>query len=155
MIYCPECGFHQSAANRFCVRCGARLEVEGHTSEATGPFAITDDQAEAGALAHVQPEGPALAVRAGGDGGPAGALFALGGPRVTVGRSPDSDIFLDDVTVSRNHAEIVAQGGGYALRDLGSLNGSYVNRRRIEGEARLADGDELQIGKFRLVFIAG
>lgn len=153
MIYCPECGFHQSAANRFCVRCGVALQGEGHTSsEATGPFAIVeDDHDEPGG--HGSIEGPSLAVRAGGDGGPPGAVFALEGPRITIGRNPDSDIFLDDVTVSRNHAEIAKVEGGYDLRDLGSLNGTYVNRRRIEGHARVSDGDELQIGKFRLIFI--
>ena len=154
MIYCPECGFHQSAANRYCMRCGVALHVEGHSTEATGPFAIADEEHDDHA-AHAGVEGPSLAVRAGGDGGPAGAIFGLEGPRITVGRNPDSDIFLDDVTVSRHHAELARVEGGYDLHDLGSLNGTYVNRRRIEGHARLSDGDELQIGKFRLIFIDG
>ncbi len=72
----------------------------------------------------------------------------------TAGRHPDSDIFLDDVTVSRRHAEIVVVGDGFLVRDVGSLNGTYVNRERID-EAPLANGDELQIGKFKLVFLQG
>lgn len=154
MIYCPECGFHQSAANRFCVRCGAALQVDvASSTESTGPFALTEDEIEEARAPQPAIEGPSLAVRAGGDGSPAGAVFPLGSARVTIGRNPDSDIFLDDVTVSRNHAEVLSGEGGFELRDLGSLNGTYVNRRRIEGRARLHEGDELQIGKFRLVFI--
>ena len=74
---------------------------------------------------------------------------------MTIGRSPSSDIFLDDVTVSRDHALILRQGEGLRLRDLGSLNGTYVNRRRIESEEPLEDGDEVQVGKFRLAYLAG
>ena len=80
-----------------------------------------------------------------------GARFLLDDAEVTTGRHPDSDIFLDDVTVSRKHAAFVAQGGGYVVRDAGSLNGTYVNRERID-EAPLHQGDEVQIGKFRLVY---
>ena len=97
--------------------------------------------------------GPALAVRSGG--GLSGQLFPLDTARLTVGRSPSSDIFLDDVTVSRNHAVLSRESDGALLEDLGSLNGTYVNRRRIEAPERLEDGDEVQIGKFRLAFIAG
>jgi pSer/pThr/pTyr-binding forkhead associated (FHA) protein len=92
-------------------------------------------------------------VRSGG--GLSGQLFPLDIDRLTVGRSPSSDIFLDDVTVSRNHAVLSRGSDGVVLEDLGSLNGTYVNRRRIEARERLEDGDELQIGKFRLAFIAG
>jgi pSer/pThr/pTyr-binding forkhead associated (FHA) protein len=83
----------------------------------------------------------------------AGARFLLDADRTTAGRRPDSDIFLDDVTVSRKHAEFVRRGEGFAVRDVGSLNGSYVNRDRIE-EVVLRDGDEVQIGKYRLSFMA-
>ena len=83
----------------------------------------------------------------------AGARFLLDDDQVTTGRHPDSDIFLDDVTVSRKHAAFVRQGDGYLVRDAGSLNGTYVNRERID-EAVLATGDEVQIGKFRLVYYA-
>jgi len=84
----------------------------------------------------------------------AGSKFVLEGDVTRVGRHPDSEIFLDDITVSRRHAEFVRQGSGYVVRDVGSLNGTYLNRERID-EAQLANGDELQIGKFRLVFFLG
>jgi pSer/pThr/pTyr-binding forkhead associated (FHA) protein len=152
-MYCPECGFHQSEAHKYCGRCGALLIAENQgTGEITGPFGISDEQAETGAWRGPAIEGPTLAVRA---GGPPGAVFAIDHETVTIGREPSADVFLDDVTVSRNHAVITAGPGGIALRDLGSLNGTYVNRRRIEGEERLEDGDELQIGKFRLTFLLG
>ncbi len=150
-MYCPECGFHQSEAHNFCERCGALLHVEGGTVESTGPFAIGDGEHALSGQGHVI-EGPALAVRAGG--GLSGEIFRLSGERVTVGRDAASDIFLDDVTVSRNHAVITLTVGAVSLQDLASLNGTYVNRRRIDEPESLADGDELQIGKFRLAFIA-
>jgi pSer/pThr/pTyr-binding forkhead associated (FHA) protein len=84
----------------------------------------------------------------------AGSKFVLDSDVTRAGRHPDSDIFLDDITVSRRHAEIVRDGGGYRVRDVGSLNGTYVNRERID-EAPIANGDELQVGKFKLVFFAG
>ena len=84
----------------------------------------------------------------------AGARFLLDHDVTTSGRHPDSDIFLDDVTVSRKHAEFVRRGDQFVVRDIGSLNGTYVQRDRID-EVVLKDGDEVQIGKFRLVFIAG
>lgn len=85
----------------------------------------------------------------------AGARFLLDTDEVTVGRHPDSDIFLDDITVSRRHAIFSRKGSGYDVRDLGSLNGTYVNRDRIEREIDLSGGDEVQIGKFRLIYFAG
>jgi pSer/pThr/pTyr-binding forkhead associated (FHA) protein len=83
----------------------------------------------------------------------AGTRFVLAGDVTRAGRHPESDIFLDDITVSRRHAEFVGQNGVYSIRDVGSLNGTYVNRERIE-EAVLATGDEVQIGKFKLVYLA-
>jgi pSer/pThr/pTyr-binding forkhead associated (FHA) protein len=94
--------------------------------------------------------GPTLVIRSGG--GRAGEAFPLEKDRMTVGRRPDSDIFLDDVTVSRDHALLVRRGHDYYLDDLGSLNGTYVNRSRIESH-RLDHGDELQIGKYKLAFL--
>jgi len=94
--------------------------------------------------------GATLVIRAGG--GRAGESFALTEARLTVGRRPDSDVFLDDVTVSRDHAVVVRRGDDYYLDDCGSLNGTYVNRKRIESQ-RLSDGDELQIGKYKLAFL--
>ncbi len=84
----------------------------------------------------------------------AGSRFALESNVTRAGRHPESDIFLDDITVSRRHAEFVSQGDGFVVRDVGSLNGTYLNRERIE-QAELSSGDEVQIGKFKLVFIAG
>ncbi|MFI5098966.1 MAG: FHA domain-containing protein [Actinomycetes bacterium] len=106
------------------------------------------DQAAVEAL----PEGSALLVVRRGPN--AGSRFVLDVDMVTAGRHPDSDIFLDDVTVSRRHAQFVRLGSGYAVKDVGSLNGTYVNRHRID-EAQLAGGDEVQIGKYRLVYLVG
>jgi pSer/pThr/pTyr-binding forkhead associated (FHA) protein len=106
------------------------------------------DQAAVGAL----PEGSALLVVRRGPN--AGSRFVLDVDLVTAGRHPDSDIFLDDVTVSRRHAQFVRLGSGYAVKDVGSLNGTYVNRHRID-EAQLTGGDEVQIGKYRLVYLVG
>jgi pSer/pThr/pTyr-binding forkhead associated (FHA) protein len=102
-------------------------------------------------LEDVVSRGAALVIRAGG--GRSGESFPLEGERLTVGRRPDSDIFLDDVTVSRDHALVVRRGSDYYLDDCGSLNGTYVNRRRIESH-HLTDGDELQVGKYKLAFFS-
>jgi pSer/pThr/pTyr-binding forkhead associated (FHA) protein len=83
-----------------------------------------------------------------------GSRYALDEPTVTAGRHPDSTIFLDDITVSRRHAEVRRVGDHYEVADVGSLNGTYLNRERVE-TARLNDGDELQIGTFKLLFLAG
>jgi pSer/pThr/pTyr-binding forkhead associated (FHA) protein len=91
-------------------------------------------------------------VRSGG--GRAGEHFIPQGDRTTIGRSPDNDIFLDDVTVSRKHAVLSQNGNELLIEDLGSLNGTFVNRRRIESPTRLESGDEVQIGKYRLSFIS-
>ena len=96
-------------------------------------------------------QGPALVVRSGG--GRAGETFRPQGERTTIGRSPDCGIFLDDVTVSRRHAVLVERDGSFYIEDEGSLNGTFLNRRRIES-AELSDGDELQIGKYRLTFLS-
>jgi pSer/pThr/pTyr-binding forkhead associated (FHA) protein len=118
----------------------------------------TSDQAEvvdAAADAHAGaveslPAGSALLVVKRGPN--AGSRFLLDQDVTTAGRHPDSDIFLDDVTVSRDHALLIRRADGYHLDDCGSLNGTYVNRRRVES-VKLADGDELQIGKYRLTYI--
>jgi ribosomal protein L40E len=148
-IYCPECGFQNPEAANYCARCGAHL-VRAEESETTMTF--TPEEAEEEGLG--LPEGiggPALVVRSGG--GRAGETFPLAGERVTVGRSPDCEIFLDDVTVSRKHAALTKNGDSFSIRDEGSLNGTFVNRKRVEG-AELEDGDEIQIGKYRLTFLS-
>jgi len=149
-VRCPECDQPQSPSHRFCSNCGAPLPTEGATLESTGPFAVLDGT-NLGIADTSEFDGPVLAVRA---GGPTGVVFAI--PRtgiVSIGRSPDADIFLDDVTVSRQHSQIEHRMEGLVLRDLGSLNGTYVNRRRIHDEERLENGDEVQVGKFRLVLL--
>jgi pSer/pThr/pTyr-binding forkhead associated (FHA) protein len=99
------------------------------------------------------PQGSAmLLVQRGPD---AGARFLLDTDVVTVGRHPDSDIFLDDISVSRRHATFTRTSAGYVISDLGSLNGSYVNRDRIDSDVALSGGDEVQIGKYRLIFFSG
>jgi pSer/pThr/pTyr-binding forkhead associated (FHA) protein len=103
-------------------------------------------------IEEVTAEGGALVIRSGG--GRSGESFAIEGDRMTIGRSPDASVFLDDVTVSRNHALLVRRRDGLYIDDLGSLNGTYVNRRRIESH-RLQNGDELQVGKYKLTYLEG
>ena len=148
-VYCSECGFQNPEAANYCARCGALLEPED-VEETT--LAITPDELLKDSLVGVEGlEGPALVVRSGG--GRQGEHFVPRGERTTIGRSPACDIFLDDVTVSRNHAVLVAEGDRFVIEDQGSLNGTYVNRRRVES-SELEDGDELQIGKYRLTFLS-
>jgi len=149
-VYCPECGFQNPQAANYCARCGALL-VKQELSESTIAF-VPDEAAEEGGheLERLGVDGPALVVRSGG--GRAGETFVLERERTTIGRSPDCDIFLDDVTVSRKHAVIEKSEGVHVLADLESLNGTFLNRSRIE-RALLSDGDELQIGKYKLSFL--
>jgi hypothetical protein len=147
-VYCSECGFQNPETANYCSRCGALLEKSEAGSE-TQTF--TPD--EVGELANESVEGlegPALVVRSGG--GRAGETFRPTGERTRIGRSPDCEIFLDDVTVSRNHAVLVERDGTFLIEDQGSLNGTFVNRRRIDNQ-ELENGDELQIGKYRLTFV--
>jgi hypothetical protein len=150
-VYCPECGFQNPEAANYCARCGALLRAEVGAGETTMslPFDDEDDRADDDALDDTI-HGPALVVRSGG--GRVGESFAPAGARTMIGRSPDCDIFLDDVTVSRRHAELLDENGRFVIRDLGSLNGTFVNRRRIESTA-LENDDEVQIGKYRLTFL--
>ena len=150
-VYCPECGFQNPEAANYCSRCGALLVKDEPGSETT--MSYTPEDAEDGAaltLEELGTEGPALVVRSGG--GRAGEHFVPQGERTTIGRSPDCDIFLDDVTVSRKHAMLVRRDDAYYIEDQGSLNGTFLNRRRIES-GRLENGDELQIGKYKLTFL--
>ncbi len=149
-VYCPECGFQNPEAANYCARCGALLTKQ-ESGEATMTF-VPEEGAEEGAqeLERLGIEGPALVVRSGG--GRAGETFSLDRERTTVGRSPECDIFLDDVTVSRRHAVVAKRDGEFVIQDLESLNGTFLNRKRIE-ETALSDGDELQIGKYKLTFL--
>jgi hypothetical protein len=153
-LHCSECGFVNDEGANYCQRCGALLpRGEGEGGESvTATYRIDDG----GDLVQVEPgeiaaHGPALVIRAGG--GRAGESFAVEGERMTIGRRPDCDVFLDDVTVSRDHALLVERGDSWYLDDCGSLNGTYVNRSRIESQ-RLQEGDEVQIGKYKLTYHA-
>jgi FHA domain/zinc-ribbon domain len=149
-VYCPECGFQNPEAANYCAKCGALL-VRDSGAETTMAYTLDereDDAAEI--LEDLGVKGPALVVRSGG--GRAGETFHPEGERTTIGRSPDCEIFLDDVTVSRKHAVLSQRDGKFVIEDLGSLNGTFLNRHRIES-AELNDGDELQIGKYRLLFL--
>ena len=150
-IYCPECGFQNPEASNYCAKCGALLRTEEESSDTTLSFAPEDIE-EGDSVSLEGFESPALVVRAGG--GRVGEHFRPAGERTTIGRSPDCDIFLDDVTVSRRHAVLMERDGHFVVEDLGSLNGTFVNRRRIETAEPLDDGDELQIGKYRLIFLS-
>ena len=148
-MFCPNCGFKNSEGVNYCARCGTRLltEEEGQT---TASYSLGDEEHEAQSLTELVLERPTLVIRSGG--GRAGETYALVKERTTIGRHPDSDIFLDDVTVSRNHAVVTLTDGEYVLTDEGSLNGTYVNRRRTDRHS-LLDGDDVQIGKYKFTFI--
>jgi hypothetical protein len=162
-VYCTGCGEENPEGARFCSRCGTPLvQRPGERSaEVTSTISLggSDLEGDAGdeyaadnaAIAALPPGTALLAVRRGPN---AGSRFLLDSDLTLVGRHPDSDIFLDDVTVSRRHAEFYREGGTFTVRDVGSHNGTYVNRERIE-EVDLVGGDEVQVGKFRLVFLVG
>ena len=169
MPYCTNCGKQNPDDARFCSQCGTRLltpesEAAAPAEPATETTATitfgAPDKAEAderglnhadSAAVDALPPGHALLVVQRGPS--TGSRFLLDTDLVTAGRHPESEIFLDDVTVSRRHAEFRRSGGGYSVSDVGSLNGTYVNRDRID-EVILQDGDEVQIGKYRLVYFA-
>jgi pSer/pThr/pTyr-binding forkhead associated (FHA) protein len=153
-VFCNNCGHRNPASANFCSSCGAVLGPP--TSDTTVTLHPVDAQGEAGddELTVTLPDRPSgaglLVVKRGPN---AGTRYLLDAVVTRAGRHPESDIFLDDITVSRRHAEFVGQNGVYSIRDVGSLNGTYVNRERIE-EAVLSTGDEVQIGKFKLVYLA-
>ncbi len=150
-MHCPECGFVNSEGANYCQKCGAFLsDVQQESDDTTAAWQLDDT----GDIQPVDPEVAAeegtLVIRSGG--GRSGETFTLAGDQIRIGRSPDAEVFLDDVTVSRNHALLVRRRDGLYIDDLGSLNGTYVNRRRIESH-KLVDGDELRIGKYKLTFL--
>jgi hypothetical protein len=149
-VHCPECGFVNAEGANYCQKCGAFLG-EGGKGDTTEVYQV-DEAGEIRPvdLDEVTGEGATLVIRSGG--GRSGEAFNVGGERMTIGRSPEAEIFLDDVTVSRNHALLVRRRDGLYIDDLGSLNGTYVNRRRIESH-RLQNGDELQVGKYKLTYL--
>ena len=150
-MFCPECGIRNSEGASFCVRCGASLIADQPESATTLSFVPGDEAAEAAPFAAAGADDSCLVIRSGG--GRAGETYVLRGERVAIGRHPDAAIFLDDVTVSRNHAVVVREGDSWVIVDEGSLNGTFVNRRRGDRTV-LSDGDEIQIGKYKLTFLA-
>jgi hypothetical protein len=159
-LHCTECGFVNDEGANYCQRCGALLargEVTGEVGAGAGdPVTATYRIDDAGELVPVElgevtAGGPALVIRAGG--GRVGESFAVDHERMSIGRRPEAEVFLDDVTVSRDHALLIRRGEQWYLDDCGSLNGTYVNRSRIESQ-RLEEGDEVQIGKYKLTFHA-
>ena len=170
MPFCTACGKQNPDDARFCSQCGTRLvgadtkapPEPDASGESTATIAIglgdkvdtADRQLNPVDAAAVDalPAGHALLVVLRGPG--SGSRFLLDSDVVNAGRHPDSEIFLDDVTVSRRHAEFHRSGDAFTVTDVGSLNGTYVNRDRID-RVQLKDGDEVQIGKYRLVFFSG
>ena len=148
-VYCPECGYNNPEAAHFCAKCGAALVVP-EQGESTESFDAPEMPESLDPLEDLGIHGAALIVRSGG--GRAGESFLLEASPTTIGRSPECGIFLDDVTVSRKHAVLTQEGERWHLDDQGSLNGTFVNRERVD-DAELGDGDELQIGKYRLTFL--
>jgi hypothetical protein len=154
-VVCPSCGHTNQAGANFCSSCGTALDrsaddpttitfqIEGGNPESDDEINVDLDDVPADGALLVVVRGPI-----------AGARLALTKDVTTAGRHPQSDLFLDDITVSRRHAEFRRSGdGSFTVSDVGSLNGTYLNRQRVE-EARLTSGDELQIGKYRLTFFA-
>jgi hypothetical protein len=170
-VFCTACGTENPPGSHFCANCGAELPAAAATGSAggadvtrtistsglsSGSLHDTDSdafstEAHQGAVDALTAGSALLVVKRGPN---AGSRFLLDKDVTTAGRHPDSDIFLDDVTVSRRHAEFRREGNGYTVHDVGSLNGTYVNREPIDA-VPLAGGDEVQIGKFRLVYLTG
>ena len=152
-MYCTQCGTQNPAGSKFCAQCGTPLGSAIDVTTGMLPTASAD-LAEAGED-RIDVEGirsdlsPGTALLVSVRGPNLGAKFLLDKEVVTVGRHPDSDIFLDDITVSRRHAEFRRAGGTFVVVDSGSLNGTYVNGTRFDEQA-LAHGDAVQVGKFRL-----
>jgi len=156
-MFCTKCGHYNPGNSIFCARCGARFDQDdtSHGDSTVGLPAVeseAEEEVEVPLPTEPLEEGNALLViKKGPD---AGMSFTINRDLIIVGRHPESDIFLDDITVSRRHAEIRREGAAFELLDTGSLNGTYLNRERIE-TSKLESGDEIQIGKFRLLFFTG
>jgi hypothetical protein len=154
-MYCTNCGHRNPEGSNFCSSCGSPLADQAST-DTTISFLAGELDAELEEEIHIAPEEleggrGVLIVKRGPN---AGSKFFVESNTIEIGRHPNSDIFLDDITVSRRHAEIRGGDDGFELHDVGSLNGTYVNRERVE-DADLRSGDEIQIGKFKLVFLTG
>jgi pSer/pThr/pTyr-binding forkhead associated (FHA) protein len=153
-VTCPRCGHPNPLSANFCSSCGADLDTGTDETNTTMTVTVPVDNASEEVQVELDELPPGVGMLVVTRGPNSGSRFALDEPLVTAGRHPDSMIFLDDITVSRRHAEVRKVQGGYKVTDVGSLNGTYLNRQRVE-EADLRDGDELQIGTFKLLFLAG
>jgi len=157
VVQCAQCGHNNPENGLFCSRCGARLQKASCSDDRTVGLPVLEPEEEEEELEIAAPRQPLargsalLIIKKGPD---VGMSFTIDRDRVSIGRHPESDIFLDDITVSRRHAEIQRQGDSFLLTDTGSLNGTYLNRERIES-APLQGGDEIQVGKYKLLFYAG
>lgn len=153
-VFCTICGHRNPGNANFCSSCGKALEVraEDHTMTLQPVDDVGAADEELAVALDGLPAGAGLLLVRRGPG--AGSRYLLDDDCTSVGRHPDSVIFLDDVTVSRRHAEVVRTATGHAVRDVGSLNGTYLNRERIDAETALTTGDELQVGRFKLVYLA-
>src|SRR5215831_14522084 len=151
-LFCSQCGHRNPAGANFCSSCGAPLSRPREDSTTVTFFPESGEFEEMPVEFDSVPPGTGILVVKRGPN--VGSRFALEKDVVQAGRHPESDIFLDDVTVSRRHADIMRTDTRYVVRDAGPPNGTYLNRERVE-TAPLADGDELQIGTFKLVFLTG
>lgn len=149
-MYCPTCGYQNQPDANYCVKCGSYLVAESKTETMPMPLPGVgrDPESHVPVEPHVG-QGAALVIRSGG--GRAGERFRIG-DKTTIGRSPSSDIFLDDVTVSREHAVVYSDGTTVRVEDRQSLNGIFVNHERVE-KTTLSDRDEIQVGKYKLVYL--
>jgi len=149
-LFCTNCGHPNPDDARFCAKCGSPLKDD--TTVSLAPVEVEDDAGDEFPFPHdeLEPGQGLLLVKRGPN---AGSTFLLEKDVTTAGRNTESDVFLDDITVSRKHAEFLRQGGAFFVRDVGSLNGTYVNGEQVE-ETKLASKDEVQIGKFKLEFFA-
>jgi len=156
MIRCPACGAENDIQNKFCGQCGALLMTDlDHTGAITSLSGGTSGSMPAVGQGPTRALLPGEAVLIVQRGPGQGTEFSLGGTDlVALGRAPEAEVFLDDVTVSRRHAELRSGAEGWSIRDVGSLNGTYVNRVRVEDQ-KLHGGEEIQIGKFRFMFLVG
>ncbi|MGH8977625.1 MAG: FHA domain-containing protein [Acidimicrobiia bacterium] len=153
-MVCARCGHVNPDEARFCSSCGVPLAADDDAATTLTLAAVeaadVEDELER-YLEGLPPGVGLLVIRRGPE---TGSSYRLEQPSTAIGRHPDSEIFLDDITVSRRHVQLVKDDEGYLLRDVGSLNGTYVNRERVE-EARLQHGDEVQVGRYRLSFVLG
>jgi hypothetical protein len=152
-VFCSQCGHRNGTDANFCSACGSRLALGTGADDLTLTLHPLSPEGEPGArdvVVRLNADGPAVLILE--RGSDAGLTFPLDAGSTTAGRNPECEIFLDDITVSRKHAVIRHGDAGYVIRDEGSLNGTYVNGERISS-ANLRSGDEVLIGKFRLLFL--